>query len=80
MTPRKLNEEIRAGATFWVRDPNRSGREHTVKDAKSVKRAEQEYVKVLTNIGWLTASEVRRAGTEDWIPLEHEGVMTWAVN
>jgi hypothetical protein len=80
MKPRELNEWIRRGVYFWVRDPRQPGRELHALKAKSVADGDNRYVKVQTEQGWFKCDAVRRAGEEEWIPLEHEGVLIWAIN
>ena len=86
MTPRVLNRLIRAGEFFWVADPlatqtGYSGQmERQALAAKSVQRGERKTVRVRTEIGWVEATHVRRAGSQSPIPLEHEGQLTWAMN
>jgi len=75
MTPRELNSRIKKGE-IWYFTPTAS-LNGIVKKAMSVKGM----VRITNNNGFSAfASQVRQAGSNEWIPLTAEGVMTWAIN
>lgn len=83
MTPTQINKAIRAGQIFYVKDllakPPKN--ELIVERAKTItNKSGLRRVKVETMIGWLFATEVRRAGSFEPITLDGEGPMTRWMN
>lgn len=75
MTPRELNKRIQAGEIWYFTITASLG--GIVKKAVSVKGI----VKITNNNGFSSfVSQVRKAGSNHWVPLTAEGVMTWAIN
>lgn len=84
MTPSQINKAIKQGEVFWMRDPQRpdAHMQIVVGRAKSLHGVVFLQPLFANNHGkrWHTATEIRRAGSNEWLPLTAEGVMTWAIN
>jgi hypothetical protein len=79
MTPRELNKQIKLGQFYYL--PYGAGSYATmVHQARSRRKGNKVWCEVRCDSGWKQVEGVRLFGTNNPVPLIHEGVLAHALN